>query len=1237
MDHLLKQNPMPLADERVELFALLDRFVIFVNQYRKKYGTIMADRNSDLQAREKKRQNALAALKENQNRELESLLANCEKDITDQKRIMEQWQNKTVDTIQRIEEEYATFERNEKQILENYQSYNESTLSEYCSVRDELQQYLNGLENVLGVTMMGNSKLDKILSSMTISDRISNRQEAQKAVSQSQITEVNKLWNEIIDINESELQKLLFSGKRNENIGSIAERAAKAESAVVFFRDEFRKEQQKKAQLSKESCKRKRTECNNKKEAAIKEKDINIQKAKELIQKRERRYASELSNLKLSHSQDYRSQEVHHGSQISEARRKWDENLVKCNETFAAEIKPQFPADRMNAWLRQFWVHPKMVEDYSKVTVTQMNVLVGVAEIDISGWYSGNTGETIKKVLAQYYYLFGTNLDQAKKNYYAGKFHLPYSISLERGTSVLFSHDNQCSERAKELLNAIGMRMLRSVEPCMLRFQLFDANGIGAFSRLLALDPEKANNQNEPSVVSIAIGENGKIHSGQAEISRQIQDTKIKMDDLSSQLINYTSLRHFNNHNTLSKQIYRPVLMMNFPAGLTDKEIRMMNAMTMNCKKWGFSMMLAQPDKEMNGIKPEIEKAVRELQHQVVMLRMDHRYPYLKEMNAAGSVEKAANIYLYGLPEDKAVKQITYEIRKRSVDASRVKIEFCNAKGICPQTDECYTYRADNGIMVPVGYQEDGQLFGLQFDDKHVHTMILGRTGSGKTNLLHVLMTNLMLRYGPDEVSIYLIDYKYSLDFRVYASYNLPNFRSISINSDPEFALAILEHLEKEKEYRSDVMGTRYQKISEYNADHPGHRLHRILLIIDELYELVKQAPDDIQKVITSKIDSLAHNGRAFGIHMVISGQDLHEIDRFETIKSQCATTIAFQCEEKQVKLLMGENGVARMNTIDPSDQGACVFSLASGNNPKIQHTAYLEPKSQNHLLQEIHNTYRTRKSNAKVLLTKVSNNPNHVVQLFVDRGVMQPSGSLRLYVGELISMEKELYFQPTENVWVVGGVSSEKSVDAAGSFLFFSAISLMMEKLKTRNMEIVCTNCNDHPLRSDAEEEADRLGQLTSKYPKLFHYYTANQLEESLTVLLKELDNRRNNSAACQKPIWWLVARPEIAPIQGKSNLVIDLKELLHYGPQYNIHVLMYNGDIGLSQKFQLNKSFFKERVCLEMSAEESKQINEGEVKSLPSGYKAVLIGQNTMRFRIYDLPDGRWMGALDERLMKI
>ena len=173
------------------------------------------------------------------------------------------------------------------------------------------------------------------------------------------------------------------------------------------------------------------------------------------------------------------------------------------------------------------------------------------------------------------------------------------------------------------------------------------------------------------------------------------------------------------------------------------------------------------------------------------------------------------------------------------------------------------------------------------------------------------------------------------------------------------------------------------------------------------------------------------------------------------------------------------------------------------------------------------------------------------------------------------------------------------------------------------------------HPMRSVEEEEMDRFGQLASHFPGMYKYNTGAQFMPALQYMLDELELRQSGSHSSKTALWWLIARPELLSTDGSAgSMIIDLKELLQKGPKYNIHVVIWNRDVKRAQNLQLTKALFKERICMEMTAEESKLINGDEIKPMPSGYKAVLIGENLQRFRIYDLPDGRWMNALFERL---
>ena len=119
------------------------------------------------------------------------------------------------------------------------------------------------------------------------------------------------------------------------------------------------------------------------------------------------------------------------------------------------------------------------------------------------------------------------------------------------------------------------------------------------------------------------------------------------------------------------------------------------------------------------------------------------------------------------------------------------------------------------------------------------HALIAGRTGSGKSTLPHVLVTNAALWYPPEELSLYLVDFKKGVEFKTYASRDLPHAKAVAVESDREFGLSVLERIDEELVERGEI----FRRLGVQNL--PGYRslpdqpaMLCILLVIDEFQEL---------------------------------------------------------------------------------------------------------------------------------------------------------------------------------------------------------------------------------------------------------------------------------------------------------------------------------------------------------------------------------------------------------------
>ena len=143
------------------------------------------------------------------------------------------------------------------------------------------------------------------------------------------------------------------------------------------------------------------------------------------------------------------------------------------------------------------------------------------------------------------------------------------------------------------------------------------------------------------------------------------------------------------------------------------------------------------------------------------------------------------------------------------------------------------------------------------------HLLIAGTTGSGKSVLLHSILTGLMLSKKP--IKLALIDPK-KVEFSYYSNVKQLMYPVVT---DPEDALGVLSDLVDEMENRfRDLSKAAVNNIDAYNKKSSNNMTH-IVLVIDEFSDLMHTS----KKIFQKKLCMLAQKSRACGIHIIIATQ----------------------------------------------------------------------------------------------------------------------------------------------------------------------------------------------------------------------------------------------------------------------------------------------------------------------------------------------------------------------------
>ncbi len=232
--------------------------------------------------------------------------------------------------------------------------------------------------------------------------------------------------------------------------------------------------------------------------------------------------------------------------------------------------------------------------------------------------------------------------------------------------------------------------------------------------------------------------------------------------------------------------------------------------------------------------------------------------------------------------------------------------------------------------------------------------LISGAAGKGKSNLIEVMIHSLCVRYSPDELELYLLDFKDGLTFKPYSSYAdsswLPHARMLGLESDRDIGLAVLKDLEAERRRRAALFSSAEGGAHDYESyrkRHPEAKIPRIVLVVDE-YQKLFDISDEISEEASLLLENLVRQGRACSIHIILASQSITGaaglLGKEERIYAQFPVRIALQntLSESYSLFGLGNDAAAQLRV-----RGEAVINVNYGaQDSNVRFTvAYAEPE----------------------------------------------------------------------------------------------------------------------------------------------------------------------------------------------------------------------------------------------------------------------------------------------------
>jgi S-DNA-T family DNA segregation ATPase FtsK/SpoIIIE len=158
------------------------------------------------------------------------------------------------------------------------------------------------------------------------------------------------------------------------------------------------------------------------------------------------------------------------------------------------------------------------------------------------------------------------------------------------------------------------------------------------------------------------------------------------------------------------------------------------------------------------------------------------------------------------------------------------------------------------------------------------HGLIVGATGSGKSELLRTIVTSLAITHDPQTVNFVLVDFKGGASFADFAS--LPHVAGIITNLQSDASLVDRAYAsllgEQQRRQRMLHEAGNLDNIKQYQArwsmNPEMEPMPHLLMIVDEFAELIANRPDFLDLFIT-----IGRVGRSLGLHLLLATQRIDE------------------------------------------------------------------------------------------------------------------------------------------------------------------------------------------------------------------------------------------------------------------------------------------------------------------------------------------------------------------------
>ncbi len=466
-------------------------------------------------------------------------------------------------------------------------------------------------------------------------------------------------------------------------------------------------------------------------------------------------------------------------------------------------------------------------------------------------------------------------------------------------------------------------------------------------------------------------------------------------------------------------------------------------------------------------------------------------------------------------------------IREYVEKETEIKEKGFGLSDILAPEEEWFQKTTADHLKIPMGVGDGDQITHLIMgENQSHHALIAGATGSGKSVLLHSIIISSMLTYSPEELKLYLMDFKSGTEFAIYDKFRLPHIKLLALDAMQEFGESILESLVKEMERRADVFKAAEgpTKIQEY-VRQTGKKMPRILVVMDEFQILYNEESNRAVARNCAKLTQrLVTEGRSYGIHLLMATQSTKVVGNLAldpgTIE-QMRIRVGLKCSDADSRYLFGDENFEKPLEMMKGPIGTAVLSsdYTEGTLTGFR-GANCESEEREDYLQKIQEKLAAYKADCKVF---EGNRTEKLIDSLKARDAAEfESMPLYIHYGSPIKVAPQFVVKMTKkqrnNLLICCGGKPRMANRVANDYMISALMNqkidvycmdgnILLEELEEQEKEIYQVMAS----ATDRFHLAEDRGQIIRIIDELYETYVSlrkkGKTEKAVVVVLKNLE----------------------------------------------------------------------------------------------------------------------------------